>query len=94
MLCGSECWAVNEKKIEQRMGVTEMRMLRWTGGMTREDRIGNEYVRESVGVASIVDKMGKTLTIVMRSEKIWEAVRTVIRVEGRRGRPKNERDRV
>jgi hypothetical protein len=32
-------------------------MLRWMSGVTKEDRIKNEYVRGSTGVASIVDKM-------------------------------------
>ena len=34
-----------------------MRMLRWMSGVTREDKIRNEYIRGSIGVASIVDKM-------------------------------------
>ena len=33
------------------------RMLRWTSGVSREDKIRNEYIRGSIGVASIVDKM-------------------------------------
>jgi len=56
MLYGSECWAV-DKKIEQRMGLVEMRMLRWMSRVTRKDRIKNEYVRGSIGIALIVDKM-------------------------------------
>jgi hypothetical protein len=32
-------------------------MLRWMNGVTREDRIRNEYVRCSIVVASTVDKM-------------------------------------
>lgn len=46
MLYILECWAVN-KKIEKRMSVTEMRMI----GKTRENRIRNEYVSRSIGVA-------------------------------------------
>jgi len=56
LLYGSKCWAV-DKKIEQRISVTEMRMLRWMNGVTREDRIRNKYVRGSIGVVSIVDRM-------------------------------------
>jgi len=33
-----------------------MRMLRWMSVVMREGRIRNEYVRGSIGVASIVDK--------------------------------------
>lgn len=36
-----------------------MRILRWLYGMTRLDRIRNEYVRESLGVTNIVGKMGE-----------------------------------
>jgi len=42
-----------DKKIEQRISVAEMRMLRWMSGVTREDRARNEYVRENVGIAWI-----------------------------------------
>jgi len=31
VVCGSECWAV-DKRIEQRMSVAKMSMLRWTSG--------------------------------------------------------------
>jgi len=47
MLYHSECWTLN-KKIEQRMSVVKMRMLRWMSGLIREDRIRNEYIRGSV----------------------------------------------
>jgi hypothetical protein len=50
---------VVDRKIEQSMSVTEMRMLRWMNGVTREDSINNKYVRGSIGVASIVNKMIK-----------------------------------
>jgi hypothetical protein len=43
------------------MSNSEMRMLRWISGVTREERIKNEYVRDSVGVASIVDKMRENI---------------------------------
>jgi len=32
-------------------------MLRWMSEVIGEDRIRNEYIRESVGIASIMDKM-------------------------------------
>jgi hypothetical protein len=34
-----------------------MRILRWMSGVTREDKIRNEYVRSNISVTSIVDKM-------------------------------------
>jgi hypothetical protein len=56
MLYGSECWVI-DKRIEQSMSVAEMRMLRWTSGVTKEVKIRNEYVRGGNSVASILDKM-------------------------------------
>ncbi|KAL5159917.1 Release factor glutamine methyltransferase [Glycine soja] len=56
MLYGTECWAVKSQH-ENKVGVAEMRMLRWICGKTRQDKIRNEAIRERVGVAPIVEKM-------------------------------------
>ncbi|KAH1266713.1 LINE-1 retrotransposable element ORF2 protein [Glycine max] len=56
ILYGTECWAVKSQH-ENKVGVTEMRMLRWMCGKTRQDKIRNEAIRERVGVAPIVEKM-------------------------------------
>ncbi|KAL5188110.1 hypothetical protein HKD37_05G013655 [Glycine soja] len=40
-----------------KVGVAEMRMLRWMCGKTRQDKIRNEAIRERVRVAPIVEKM-------------------------------------
>jgi hypothetical protein len=73
------------------MSVAVMRMLRWISGVSREDRIRNKYVRRSIGVESIVDKMRENRLIwfgyvVRREEK--NAVRVVLKMngEGKRGR--------
>lgn len=58
MLYSSECWEV-DKKLEQKISVEEMRMLRWMNSMMREDRIRKEYVLENIGVPSIVIEMRK-----------------------------------
>lgn len=34
-----------------------MRMIRWMNGKTRKDRIRNEYIRNSLGVAQIEDEI-------------------------------------
>lgn len=34
-----------------------MKMLHWTSGKTRQDKIENDNIRECVGVAPIVKKM-------------------------------------
>ena len=39
------------------MDVAEMRMLRWMSGVTREDRIRNEYIRGSNKVVEISKKV-------------------------------------
>ncbi|KAM1798712.1 hypothetical protein ACFX12_032753 [Malus domestica] len=56
MLYGIECWAVKHQHIHK-MGVAEMRMLRWMCGHTRKDKIRNEDIRGKVGVAEIEGKM-------------------------------------
>ncbi|RZC05226.1 Protein RER1B isoform E [Glycine soja] len=56
ILYGTECWTVKSQH-ENKVGVTEMRMLRWMCGKTRQDKIRNEAIRERVGVAPIVEKM-------------------------------------
>ncbi|KAM1889548.1 hypothetical protein ACFX13_047518 [Malus domestica] len=56
MLYGTECWAVKHQHVHK-MGVAEMRMLRWMCGHTRKDKIRNEDIRGKVGVAGIEGKM-------------------------------------
>ncbi|KAM1790899.1 hypothetical protein ACFX12_034922 [Malus domestica] len=56
MLYGTECWVVKHQHVHK-MGVTEMRMLRWMCGHTRKDKIRNEDIRGKVGVAEIEGKL-------------------------------------
>ncbi|KHN15591.1 hypothetical protein glysoja_045002, partial [Glycine soja] len=56
ILYGTECWAVKSQH-ETKVGIAEMRMLRWMCGKTRQDKIRNGAIRERVGVAPIVEKM-------------------------------------
>ena len=56
MLYEAECWPVKNSHI-QKLKVAEMRMLRWMCGLTRRDRVRNEFIQEKVGVASMEDKM-------------------------------------
>lgn len=55
---GSEFWAV-DMKIEQRISLAEMRILRWMSRVTKEDKIRNQYIRNSIEVASMVEKIRK-----------------------------------
>ena len=56
MLYGAECWAA-KKQHKQKLHNKEMKMLRWAGGVTLLDKIQNQRVRGSFGVAPIVEKM-------------------------------------
>ena len=59
MTYSAECWAL-KKSQERKLSTTEMKMLRMMCGVTRRDRVRNEYVRGSVGVDSIVDKIAQS----------------------------------
>lgn len=58
MKYSSECWAIKKKQV-QKLQVAEMRMLRLMCGVTRKDRISNEYVRGSLGVMGVCDAMAQ-----------------------------------
>lgn len=93
-LYGSECWPAAARH-EQALNTMEMRMLRWSIGLTRWDRVTNVDVRKRLGVAPIVEKMRETRLRwyghVMRSDEDSIA-RTALRYDppGQRprGRPK------
>lgn len=56
ILYGTKCWTVNNQH-ENKVSVTEMRMLRWMCSKSKRDKIRNDNIRESVGVAPTVEKM-------------------------------------
>ncbi|VDP17072.1 unnamed protein product [Heligmosomoides polygyrus] len=53
---GAECWPVT-KEIESRLSVMETKMLRWTAGVTRLDRVRNDTIQQRFGVVPIDDKL-------------------------------------
>ncbi|VDP57008.1 unnamed protein product [Heligmosomoides polygyrus] len=53
---GAECWPAT-KEVETRLSVMETKMLRWTAGVTRLDRIRNDERRQRFGVAPIAGKL-------------------------------------
>ena len=56
MLYGMETVAVTERQVGK-MEVTEMKMVRWALGVTRKDKIRNEYVRRTAKIAKLRDKL-------------------------------------
>ena len=56
MLYGLKTVAVTKKQVEE-MEVTEMKMFRFTMGVTRKDKIRNEYIRGTVKVEQLGMKM-------------------------------------
>ena len=56
MMYGSETWAIR-KADERKMEATEMKVLRWTTGVTRLDKIRNSVTRDKMKTRSIADKI-------------------------------------
>ena len=56
MLYGLETVAVTERQIGK-MEVAELKMVRWALGVTRKDKIRNEYVRGTAKIAKLGDKL-------------------------------------
>ncbi|XP_063370241.1 uncharacterized protein LOC134658486 [Cydia amplana] len=59
MLYGAECWPVKETHVKK-LHVAEMKMLRWSGGVTRIDKIRNEFIRGSFKVTPVSEKLTET----------------------------------
>ncbi|VDP43600.1 unnamed protein product [Heligmosomoides polygyrus] len=53
---GAACWPAT-KEVETRFSIVETKMLRWTAGVTRLDRIRNAEIRQRFGVAPIAEKL-------------------------------------
>ena len=49
---GLETVAVTKKQVEE-MEVAEMKMLRFAMGVTRKDKIRNEYIRDTVKLFTV-----------------------------------------
>ena len=56
MLYGMETVAVTERQM-RKMEVAELKMVRWALGVTRKDKIRNEYVRGTAKIAKPGDKL-------------------------------------
>ena len=94
MLYGAETWATTKRQ-GKRIEVTEMRMLPWMCGVTRKDKIRNEYIRGTTRVAQASKKITERRLIwyehVMRRDG-EHILRKVLRADipgmRKRGRPK------
>lgn len=56
MLYSSECWA-SKRTHEQKLHTAEMRMLRWSAGVTLKDKVQNRHIRGSFKVRAIEEKL-------------------------------------
>ena len=56
MLHGMETMAVTERQVGK-MKVAELKMMRWALGVTRKDKTRNEYMRGTVKIAKLGDKL-------------------------------------
>ena len=56
MLYGMEIVAVTERQVGK-MEVAELKMARWALGVTRKDKIRNEYVRDTAKIPKVGDKL-------------------------------------
>ena len=91
-----------KKTEERKLDVAEMKMLRWMSGVTRMDRIRNEYIRGSLKVTEVSKKVQEARLRwyghVMRSPEeqvAREAMDMVVEGRRRRGRPKTRwKDRI
>ena len=94
MMYGLETVAVTKKQVKE-MEVAEMKMLRFTMGMTRKDKIRNEHIRSTVKVERLGMKMREDRLRwyghVMRRDQEYVG-RKIMEMElpgkRRRGRPK------
>ena len=96
MVHGLETVAVTKKQVEE-MEVAEMKMLRFAMGVTRKDKIRNEYIRSTVKVERLGMKIRegrlRWYGHVMRRDQEYVG-RKMMEMElpgkRRRGRPKRQ----
>ena len=56
LLYGSECWTLRASD-SRAVQTAEMKMLRWSCGHTRLDKVRNDEIRMKMGVAPIEEKL-------------------------------------
>ena len=98
MLYGIESVAMTEKQVGK-MQVAELKMVRWALGVTRKDKIKNEYVRGTAKIAKLGDKLWSTRLRwqghVKRREESCVGKRMIdVAIPGKRKRGRPERRRL
>ena len=68
MLYGMETVAVTERQMG-RMEVAELKVVRWALGVTRKDKIRNEYVRGTAKIAKLGDKLWNATLVWTRKKE-------------------------
>ena len=96
MLYGMETAAMTKRQVGK-MKVAELKMVRWALGVTKKDKIKNEYVRETTKIAKLEDKLWNARPRwyghVKRKEESYVGKRMMeMAVPGRRkrGRPRRK----
>ena len=56
LMYGMETVAVTDKQVEK-LEVAELKMVRWALGVTREDKIKNEYIRGTARISKLGEKI-------------------------------------
>ena len=90
-----DVWQENIKKEqERRLDVAEMKMIRWSMGKTRKDKVRNDNLRNAMGIRAVSEKVqGNRLRwyghVQRRDHDYCGKVAEQINIEGkrRRGRP-------
>ena len=72
----NECWTTKKQHVHK-MGVAEMRMLRWMCDHTKLDKIRNEDIRKKIVVAPIEKKDERASVVV-----VWTPTTPVSRCTG------------
>ena len=74
MLYNVETWATSRRD-EHKLDTNEMGMLRWMCGVTRKDKIRNQYIKGSVKIVEtstkVADKRSNWFGYLMMKERMW-----------------------
>ena len=94
MIYGMECVSVTKRQ-QEKMQVAEMKMLRWSVGLTLKDRMRTEQVRARVAEGELTEKFREIrlrwLGHRVRREESYVGKRVEVKVVGQRRRRRTKR---